>query len=289
MQVPPNVSHPVDSKQVRGSALKPDLRLRLSRGNVFWFGFAVVLAAFIAALLTQPQDPQRLITATLVTLGFAALAWRLRGVTASGATAGFLATLTLFIASGPAMFAAVFTVFVLAFAATRVGRSRKQQLRIAERDSGREASQVLANIGCAALFAALAQLTGWRAVFLAGSIAALAEAAADTVSSETGKALARAARVITSWKPVPAGTDGAISFPGTVLGISAAGIIAYEAATTGILNGKSAFVAVVAGVAGMFLDSVLGAMLERRGRITNNAVNLISTAFAAGLALILVL
>jgi len=289
MQVPPSVSHHVNSNHVRGSAPPADVRVSQWRGSIFWFAFALVLAGLTAALLIPHRDPRRIVTDALVTLGFAFLAWKLRGVTAGGAAAGFLATLTLFLASGPAMFAAVFSVFVLAFAATRVGRRQKQELRIAERDSGRDASQVLANIGCAALFAALAQLTAWRAALLAGSIAALAEAASDTVSSETGKALADAARVITSWKSVPAGTDGAISLPGTVLGTLAAGIIACEAIVTGILNVKSALIALVAGIAGMFLDSVLGAALERRGWLTNNAVNLFSTAFAGTIALILVL
>src|SRR5689334_2516054 len=173
MQVPPSVSHPIDSNQVRGSAGKIQPRGRLSRGNILWLGFALILAALTAALLIQPRDSKSIMTDALVTLAFAFLAWELHGVTAGGAAAGFLATLALYLASGPAMFASVLTVFVLAFAATRFGRRQKQQLRIAERGSGRDGSQVLANIGCAALFAALAQLTVWRAALLAGTVAAL--------------------------------------------------------------------------------------------------------------------
>lgn len=41
----------------------------------------------------------------------------------------------------------------------------------------------------------------------------------------------------------------------------------------------------VAGVFGLFFDSLLGATLERRGWINNDTVNFLSTASAAGFAL----
>ena len=47
--------------------------------------------------------------------------------------------------------------------------------------------------------------------FLLAMAAALSEAAADTVSSELGQALGRTPRLITTWRPVPAGTDGGVS------------------------------------------------------------------------------
>jgi uncharacterized protein (TIGR00297 family) len=117
-------------------------------------------------------------------------------------------------------------------------------------------------------------------MFLAGSVAALAEAAADTVSSETGKAFARTARLITSGQIVAAGTDGAISVPGTLAGLMAAAAIGIETCAAGTLNLRLAVAATVSGILGMFLDSLLGATLERRRSMTNNAVNLTSTAFA---------
>jgi uncharacterized membrane protein len=40
-----------------------------------------------------------------------------------------------------------------------------------------------------------------------------------------------------------------------------------------------------AGVFGLFFDSLLGATLERRGLINNDAVNFLSTASAAAFAL----
>ncbi len=185
------------------------------------------------------------------------------------------------------MFGAVLLVFVLTYLATRFRRQRKNELQIAERGKGRDGAQVLANIGVAAIAAALSQLTFWRVPLLVASIAVLAEAAADTVSSETGKALASNARLVTSWQLVPAGTDGAISASGTILGIAAAIIVSSEAAATGILNTRQAVVAAVAAVVGMFIDSLLGETVEARGWFSNNGVNLMSTACSGAIAVAL--
>jgi uncharacterized protein (TIGR00297 family) len=184
------------------------------------------------------------------------------------------------------MFGAVLLVFVLTYLATRFRRQRKNELQIAERGKGRDEAQVLANIGVAAMAATLSQVTAWRVPLLAASIAALAEAAADTVSSETGKALARNARLLTSWKLVPAGTDGAVSASGTILGIAAAMIVCWEAVATNILNTRQAVIAALAAVSGMFIDSFLGAYVERRGWLGNNGVNLTSTSCSVVIATI---
>jgi uncharacterized protein (TIGR00297 family) len=282
MQVPPPVpSFPHSEQQPVISALK---RRDFRPSHVGWLGFGLSLAGLLAVLLARPAPRARFLPAVLVTLCFAAGAWMLRGVTLSGALAGFLATLLLFVAAGPPLFGAVLLVFVLTYGATRLGRDRKQSLHIAERPSGRDAAQILANIGFAALFAALAQITSLHVSLLVGSVAALAEAACDTVSSETGKVLAKNPRLITSLRPVAPGTDGALSTLGTLLGIAAAALIGLEASWTRMLTARFAAIASIAGILGMLFDSLLGATLERFGRLTNNGVNLVSTAFASLLA-----
>jgi len=253
-----------------------------SKVGVGWFAFAALLLVLLLASANL-QPPSRLVYALVFTFGFAVLAWSLRGATRSGAIAGFLVTSLLFIAEGSAMFGAVLLVFILTFAATKLGKDRKQQLT-AEPAGGRDGAQVLANLGVAALAAAGATLTGMRLPFLVAALAVLAEAACDTVASESGKALAREARLITSGKIVAAGTNGAVSFAGTLLGALAAGLVALEAIVTGLLKARFGVVIVIAGIVGMLLDSLLGATLERRGWLTNNLVNLISTGASATMA-----
>jgi uncharacterized protein (TIGR00297 family) len=286
MQVPPHVPS-FDPNQPRATADQQNFTPGSSEGSLAWGAFALLLLSLLVELLTKAEPWSRLLPAVLVTFCFAVFARLLGGVTISGAAAGFLVTLILFLADGPRMFGVVLLVFVLTFLATKFGRSRKQSRSIAERASGRDAAQVLANVGCAALAAACAYLFPCRAALLAGSIAALAEAASDTVSSEIGKAAAKDARMITSGQIVPAGTDGAISMPGTLAGIVAAAFVGLEAFSTGILTLRMAVIAGVSGIFGMFFDSAIGATLERRGWLTNNGVNLISTGFSVLAAILL--
>ncbi len=109
----------------------------------------------------------------------------------------------------------------------------------------------------------------------------MAEAAADTVSSEIGQAVGDVPRLVTNWRPVPAGTDGAITLAGTAAGVGAA----IAVSLTGVVPLGLAPICAAAGILGMFADSVLGATLERRGFLGNNAVNFASTAIAALIAI----
>jgi uncharacterized protein (TIGR00297 family) len=217
----------------------------------------------------------------LASSGFAALVWFLRAATLPASAIGFLVCLVL--SQSPKMrplshtaLPALIMLFLLTFAATRFGRSKKEARNLAERRSGRRASQVVANLGVAAL----CSLFGWYG----GCIAALAEAAADTVSSEVGQAIGGPAWLITTGRRVPAGTDGGISVAGTAAGVVAAGLIV----AVGMAHSSrwaDAPLVFAASCAGLLFDSLLGAMVERRGWLGNDLVNFCSTAFAAGLAI----
>jgi uncharacterized protein (TIGR00297 family) len=195
----------------------------------------------------------------------------------------------------------VAAVFVLAFGATRAGRAKKERLRIAERRTGRNAAQVAANLGVAGLVScAMAQswagnfwdtAAGWvlhfgwsRMALFTLALAALAEAAADTVSSELGKVLGGCPRMITTLRTVAPGTDGAVSLAGTVAGVLAAGVVA--AARTAAVGGSPSifWISTAGGIFGLLFDSLLGATLERRGMLNNDAVNFLSTLSAAVVA-----
>jgi uncharacterized protein (TIGR00297 family) len=222
--------------------------------------------------------------ALLFSLIFASIVRLLRSATTGAAVVGFLICMVL--AQSPVRFdgesmlrvrevPSLITLFILTFLATRFGRARKESRGLAEARTGRRASQVIANLGIAALCAAL----GPRFTLASGlaCIAALAEATADTLSSEIGQAIGGPAFLITTLRRVPAGTDGAISLPGTVAGLFGAAVVVY----TGISGGTFRSLALAAATLGLFFDSLLGATLERRGWIGNDLVNFASTAFAA--------
>src|SRR5262249_23000384 len=176
------------------------------------------------ALGTRPG-----LEALAITVAFALIAWLARGVDWGGALAGAVIAFIL-TSRNLGMFLVLLLVFALTLAATRVGSARKQQLRTAEASGGRTASQVMANLGVAALLAALAP-PGWPLL----TLAALAEVAADTCSSEIGMALPGKTVLITSWKPVPAGMDGGVSLRGTAAAVVAAAIVAVSGRLLGLV------------------------------------------------------
>src|SRR5215470_12887001 len=221
----------------------------------------------------------------LISAVFAAFGRRVRGVTTSGAVAGAVVCFALLCAAGIGGFAALLTVFVLTWACTKLGYAKKQRLGTAEARSGRNASQIVANLGIAGA-CALAFLTLRQSRWLVAMSAALAEAAADTVSSEMGQAVGGQPQLITNWNHVPAGTNGAVTAAGTVAGIFASAAVAAVCYGSGILGLRSALVCAAAGVAGMIADSFLGATMERRELLGNNGVNFISTAVAAMVAIV---
>lgn len=225
----------------------------------------------------------RLAIAAAATLGFAILGWAVRAVSPSGAVAGACIAFVLWANGGPAAFVVLMVVFVVTAVATRNGRSRKLELGLVEPTS-RSAPQVVANLYAAALFLVIASHPYSRVHVLA-SVAALAEAAADTVSSEMGKAWGRRTWLISSFRPVAPGTDGGISSTGTLFGIVAALLVGWSAAGTHLIPWLGIRIVAAAAVLGMFADSLLGAVLERRGWLTNDGVNALGTTLAGLLAI----
>jgi uncharacterized protein (TIGR00297 family) len=241
--------------------------------------------------------------------------WKLRAATPAAALTGAAITASLMFSTIPFPYEPwhtglipILAVSVLAFAATRVGRRKKEWVGMAEGRRGRSASQVAANLGMAALvLCAPIQLwivdhgwlnrtwfnQGWanRATpvppaLFAVALAALAEAAADTVSSEIGQVLGGRPRMITTFREAEPGSDGAISVAGSIAGILAG--VAIAGVGTWALNGDWRMFALssAGAVFGLFFDSLLGATLENLGWLNNDAVNFLSTAAAASFAVV---
>jgi uncharacterized protein (TIGR00297 family) len=224
--------------------------------------------------------------ATVVTLTFAILGRLVHGVTVSGAFAGAVVCFAIYVGVGPGAFLTVVFVFAITWLATRLGYRRKLKLGTAEKKDGRRASQVLANLAvagaCAAAYGYLQ-----KEILLLGLAAALAEAAADTVSSELGQLSLHQARLITNWREVPAGTDGGVSWAGSLAGLAAATAVSLVCSFAGVIPGKLVPPAILAGAVGMIADSYMGAVLERRRMLNNDAVNFLGTITAAAVAFLL--
>lgn len=244
------------------------------------------------------------------TLGLSGLlglvTWKLRAALPGAALAGAAITASLMFSTTifpywpwDTALVPVLAVALLTFCTTRLGREKKQRMGLAEQRSGRTATQVAANLGLAALVSS-ELVQGWlldhphfirptdapMPMFVV-ALAALSEAAADTVSSEVGQAFGGAPRMITSLRLAEPGADGAITLVGTLSGIAAAAIV--SAVGTAALGGDRlmALIAGAGGVFGLLFDSFLGATLERRGWLNNDLVNFISTAAASACVLVI--
>jgi uncharacterized protein (TIGR00297 family) len=247
-------------------------------------------------------------TSIAASLLFALAAWRLRAATAGAAACGGLICmlLTQFTHSWGSSIAAsalspLLLLFVLTYTATLQGAKQKQVADAAEPCIGRTASQVIANLGVAGFFASLQGMglansagapSSWQgenpafvAAYFIPLMAALAEATADTVSSEIGQAYGGRPILITTFRRVPAGTDGAITLRGTMAGVGAAAIVVLSAIPSLGMSIRQCVLVLLCGIGALFFDSVLGATAERKGWLGNDLVNFFSTAFAAALGL----
>ena len=227
----------------------------------------------------------QLLTALLVTGAFAALAYSLGMISRSGALGGLLVGTAIYASLGPRGFAILALFVVGGSLLTRLGYGSKQRTGTAQEHGGRRgARNALAN--CAvATFCAILAATGSES-FTAAFVASLGAAFADTAESEMGQLFSRRPRLISTLQRVPPGTDGAVSFPGTLAGAGAAVLAALLGLSLGMLQTPAAVLLVaIAAFLGTVADSLIGALSPRVG---NELTNVLCTLVAALLALILV-
>lgn len=182
------------------------------------------------------------------------------GALASTAVGGAIVTGTGFLGA-----ASLLTFFVTSTLLGRLPRARGHSQR---RGNERDAVQVLANGGTAALLAlAMRSRRGHDSRLLVSAFGgALAAATADTWATEIGTRLGTKPRSVLTGRFVPIGTSGGVSVPGLLA--SAAGatsIAAVIAAGSRRANtsGRSPMPAVaLGGLCGALADSVLGAAVQ---------------------------
>jgi uncharacterized protein (TIGR00297 family) len=293
--------------------------IRKTDGPLAWQSKTILLLVVpwtVASVILQSHwwfvnVPEVSWTALGISAIFGLIVWKLRAGTPAAAATGasICASLMFSTTQYPYQWSwlhggllPLLAVFLLTYVATKIGRGKKERLGTGESRRGRTAAQVAANLGVAALAAfpilILAQPTFLQKAFEAiasfAALTALAEAAADTVSSEIGQVFGGQPRLITTFRQVEKGTDGGITILGTLAGAGAAFIVvaigfwAIHGTQSLTDSWPSICLATAGGVFGLLFDSLLGATLERRGWLNNDAVNFLSTLSAVGFTLAIV-
>jgi uncharacterized protein (TIGR00297 family) len=204
--------------------------------------------------------------AAALALAGSLLAWRLHMLARSGMLAAALLGFAVLAYGGWGWALLLLAFFASSSLLSRAFKARKRTVEADFAKGGqRDWGQVLANGGMG-----LIALLLWAAGFIDGGQAgllyagALATVTADTWATELGVLSRRAPRLVTSWRRVAPGTSGGVTALGTLSALAGAALIAAMAAL--LLPGQPLIAVIVAislaGLAGAFVDSLLGATVQ---------------------------
>jgi uncharacterized protein (TIGR00297 family) len=222
----------------------------------------------------------------LVNAVIAVGAWKARSIDVPGALSAVVIGTVIVVGFGLRAFILMMVFFVLGSSVTKLGYRIKVARGIAQEKGGaRGWRNAWANGGVPAVIALFGALAPppLRPMFLLAYAASVATATADTCSSEIGKAYGRRTFLITTGKPVPPGTEGAVSLEGTLAAVGGAAAVAGTGAALGLFAPSGAALVAVAGVLGSLAESVVGTIAEKRGWMGNDLLNAFNTAVGAGL------
>jgi uncharacterized protein (TIGR00297 family) len=246
-----------------------------------------------AAWAATPGLGRRLLLAALCNAALAAAAYAARTVDRSGVIVGFLVGFTIYAFLDWRGYLLLLAFFVIGSGCTKLGYQRKAAAKLAQEKGGRRgARHALANAGVATACALFAATTGHPVLFALAFAGAFATAASDTASSEIGQLLGRRTFLLTTLRPVPRGTEGAVSVEGTLAGVVASVVVGALGAALGLYPWIGVGAVALAAFVGTTLESVVGSALERRNLLDNEALNFLNTLagalVAAGCAVFLV-
>ena len=209
-----------------------------------------------------------------------------RKIDLAGGLVGGGITYVLYLAIGWVGIMLIGSFFGLGTAASLWKLQRKQAWGVAEEHNVRRGwRNVIGNAGVAGAIAVL--LLGWPDYAPLGRIliaSCFAAALSDTWSSELGTVYGTRFYQVLTGKSGQRGQDGVVSGAGSLAGVAGSALMAGLFA---LFHGWGSAVAItfVAGIVGNLTDSLLGASLERAGRLNNHAVNFLATLLAALFAL----
>ncbi len=197
-----------------------------------------------------------------LSLLIACIAYYLKFLSKSGAIAALLVGTIVFGLGGLAHTVVLLTFFFSSSILSVILKKQKQQVNEKyAKGSRRDAGQVLANGGVAALCVIAGAIFPSQPVFWWMFCAAFAAANADTWATEIGVLSKSPPRLLTGFKQVEAGTSGGITLLGSVSALAGASLIAGIAAFARMEIVGFLLIALT-GFFGSVVDSLLGATVQ---------------------------
>ncbi len=245
------------------------------------FGSAMVMWLFYT--FGYNVDTIYLMQALVFSFVLGYLAYRARIADISAMLSATLFGVVIIISSDVRWFFILLAFFFLGSLFTHYKYSYKLAQGTAERKGGVRGYKNVFSNSLAALSLAVAYgiFPSHGQVLMSAYLGSVATACGDTLASEIGETCRGEPRMITTFKKVKAGTDGAISMLGEEAAFFGAAVIALLAYVL-IQNDSGLVIAVAAGgFIGTNIDSVLGATLQQKGLLSNNGVNLLATVSGA--------
>jgi uncharacterized protein (TIGR00297 family) len=188
-------------------------------------------------------------------------------------------------------YAVVMFYFLFGSGVTRIGMKQKEAEGIAEKRSGQRGPENVWGSALTATICALLTLfvdSAWQSLLLLGYVASFSTKLSDTTASEVGKAYGKSTFLITTLKPVPRGTEGAISLEGTLAGIVGSLLIAVLAWGLGMIDVSGIGLCAIAAFIATNIESLIGATLQNQWDwLTNEVVNGSNTFIGAAIAIFL--
>jgi uncharacterized protein (TIGR00297 family) len=269
------------------SGINDNLTVPISAGLFMWALYQIEPSQLA---IKQDLFLTNLALGAVINLAFGGVAYALKMVRLSGFIGGFIVGTLIYAFGGYQLYLILIAFFVLGSGATKFGYAHKKALGVAQEKGGaRGWENAVANCAMASFLAILAFFVPERQslIFVAGFFGAFATAAADTVSSEIGQVLGKHPILITTLRPVPVGTEGAISLEGTFAGIVASIIICGLGLLLHVLTIPVALLCVLAAFIGTTVESYLGATLEQIKIIDNEIINFMNTVIGAAASMAL--
>jgi uncharacterized protein (TIGR00297 family) len=247
------------------------------------------LAMWVFAGLSYSVPVVRLLLTLLFMIFLGYVLGRVKLADISGVISGILMGLLIVSFTDFRWFILILSFFVIGGIFTKYKYDYKRAIGIAQGAGGARGYRNVFGNGLVALVCAVAFGITGNVLLIIAYVGAIATATGDTLASEIGQTSRKLPRLITDLKVVPTGTDGGITTLGEASALAGAGAIAIIAALLGIGAFSMIVPVILGGLLGANIDSVLGAVLERRHYLTNSSVNLLATVSGALAAVVIFL